>query len=36
VTRLMIQTQREAAQKEIAEEEHKEVFKEPLGKIFIS
>lgn len=36
VARLMIQTQREAAQKEVAEEKHKEVFKEPLGKILIS
>ena len=36
VVRLMIQTQREAAQKEVAEENHKEVVKEPFGKIFIA
>jgi len=35
VVRLMIQTQREAVQKEVAEENHKEVRKEPLGKILI-
>lgn len=36
VVRLMIQTQREAAQKEVAEENHKEVMKAPIGKILIS
>ncbi|MDD9814642.1 MAG: type II toxin-antitoxin system HicB family antitoxin [Gammaproteobacteria bacterium] len=35
VVRLMIQTQREAAQKEVAEENHEEVRKEPIGRILI-